>query len=83
MRAEHINITIPSELRDAVDREAKGEHTKRSTFIQKAVRVYLVLSRRKAIRELLAEGYAELAHDAKQLQREFRHLDQESLKYVD
>ena len=83
MRAEHINIMIPSELREAVDHEAKREHTKRSTFIQKVVRVYLVLSKRKTTLDLLAEGYAELAQHAKQLQREFKQLDQESLKHVD
>ncbi len=82
MKAEHINITIPTELREAVDRVAKRQHTKRSTLIQKAVKVYLGLSSRKAMRELLREGYAELAGEAKQLEREFASLDRESLKYV-
>ena len=80
MKAEHINITIPPALREAVDREAKRERTKRSTLIQKAVRVYLGLSRRKAFRILLEEGYAELSGEAKRLEREFERLDVESLK---
>lgn len=34
MRVEHINITIQPELREAVDRQAQREHTKRSSLIQ-------------------------------------------------
>ncbi len=82
MKAEHINITMPTELREAVDRVAKRERTKRSTLIQKAVKVYLGLSARKAMRALLKEGYAELAPEAKRLEREFEELDRESLKYA-
>lgn len=83
MRAEHINITMPMVLREAVDREAKRERTKRSTLIQKAVRVYLGLARRKALKTLLTEGYLELSNEAKRLEQEFERLDAESLKYVD
>ena len=83
MKAEHLNITMPSELREAVDVQAKKERTKRSSLIQKAVRVYLGLSRRKHLRLLLEEGYRELAGEAKQLAKEFAALDAESLKYVD
>ena len=83
MKAEHINITIPPELRQEVDHQAKRERTKRSTLIQKAVRVYLGLSRKKALRALLEEGYAELAPEAKRLEREFARLDAESLTYAD
>ena len=83
MKAEHINITIPTELREAVDQEARRERTKRSTLIQKAVRVYLGLSRRQAFRRLLEEGYAELADESRRVMRDFAHLDAESLKHVD
>lgn len=83
MKAEHINITIPSDLREAVDHQARQEHTKRSSLIQKAVRVYLGLSRRKALRALLEEGYAELGPEAHRLEREFQRLDRESLKHAD
>ena len=83
MKAEHINITIPTELREAVDQEAKRERTKRSTLIQKAVRVYLGLSRRQAFRKSLEAGYTELADEARRVTRDFAHLDAESLKYVD
>jgi len=82
MKTEHINITIPPDLREAVDHQAKRERTRRSTLIQKAVRVYLGLSRKKALRTLLEEGYAELASEARQLEREFARLDAESLKYA-
>jgi metal-responsive CopG/Arc/MetJ family transcriptional regulator len=83
MKVEHINITIPPDLREAVDHQAKREQTRRSTLIQKAVRVYLGLSRKKMFRVLLEEGYAELASEAKQLEREFARLDAGSLKYAD
>jgi metal-responsive CopG/Arc/MetJ family transcriptional regulator len=83
MKVEHINITISPDLREAVDHQAKREHTKRSTLIQKAVKVYLGLSRKQALRALLEEGYAELAAESKQLEREFARLDAESLKYAD
>ena len=83
MKAEHINITIPPELREEIDRVAKRVRTKRSTLIQKAVRVYLGLAGQKQTRSLLEEGYAELSQEAKRLEREFARLDAESLKYVD
>ena len=83
MKVEHINITIPPDLRQAVDRQAQRERTKRSSLIQKAVRVYLGLSKRKSLRTLLEEGYRELAAEAKLLEKEFEALDRESLKYVD
>jgi metal-responsive CopG/Arc/MetJ family transcriptional regulator len=83
MKVEHINITVPPDLREAVDHQAHREHTKRSTLIQKAVRVYLGLSRQKTLRALLEEGYAELSSEAKRLEREFARLDAESLKYAD
>ena len=83
MKAEHINITIPPDLREAVDRQAKQEHTKRSSLIQKAVRIYLGLSKRNTLRTLLEEGYRELGPEAERLAKEFEALDRESLKYVD
>ena len=83
MKVEHINITIPGELREAVDHQAKREHTRRSTLIQKAVKVYLGLSHQKSLRARLEQGYAELAPEAKRLEREFARLDAESLKHVD
>ena len=83
MKVEHINITIPTELREAVDRQAQREHTKRSSLIQKAARVYLSLSRRKTLRALLEEEYRELGAEAKRLEQEFDVLDRESLKYID
>ena len=80
---EHLSITFPRELRQALDREAKRERTKRSTLIQKAVRVYLRLKRRHALTQLLRTGYQEMAGESKNLLRDFKTLDNESLKYVD
>ena len=83
MKAEHINITIPPELREAVDQQAKREKTKRSSLIQKAVRVYLGLAKSRALRSLLQEGYQELNQEARLLGQEYAKLDAESLKYAD
>ena len=83
MKVEHINITIPSELREAVDHQAQRERTKRSTLIQKAVKVYLGLSGRRAIRQLMEEGYREMAEEARRVGHDFERLDAESVKYVD
>lgn len=80
---EHLSITFPEALRAELDLEAKREHTKRSTLIQKAVRVYLKLKRQNAMRDLLKNGYLEMAGEAEGIMNEFKALDQESLKYVD
>lgn len=80
---EHLSITFPRELKRALDLEAKREKTKRSTLIQKAVRVYLRLKRRHAVIQLMREGYQEMAGESAEIARDFKNLDHESLKYVD
>ena len=80
---EHLNITFPENLKRALDREAKSERTGRSTLIQKAVKVYLELKRRSTMRDLLREGYQEMAAVNEEMMRDFEKLDRESLKYVD
>ena len=83
MSAEHINITMPNELKIALDREAEREKIGRSTLIQKAVQLYLSLIRRRRLTHLLREGYVEMAGEARLLSDEFSRLDEEALKYVD
>lgn len=78
-----LSITFPENLKKELDREAKREHTKRSSLIQKAVRVYLELKRRKSTMELLREGYEEMAGEAKRFLKEFDVVDRESLTHVD
>lgn len=80
---EHLSITFPETLRHELDLEAKRERTKRSTLIQKAVRIYLKLKRQGAMQELLKEGYLEIADEAGKITEDFKSLDEESLKYVD
>ncbi len=80
---EHLSITFPEGLKRALDLEAKRERTKRSTLIQKAVRIYLRLKRRNALVHLLKEGYQEMAGESGEIERDFMDLDSESLKYVD
>ena len=80
---QHLSITFPENLRVALDREAKKEHTKRSTLIQKAVQMYLELKRRREIVDLLKSGYQEMATESVQIMKDFASLDKESLKHAD
>ena len=80
---QHLSITFPDDLKAALDQEAKREHTKRSTLIQKAVKVYLGLKRRRALEGLLREGYEEMTAESSRLVKDFQALDRESLKHLD
>lgn len=83
MPVEHLNITLPIRLREALDDEVRREHTKRSTLIQKAVALYLRVAEKTDLKELLKEGYVDMASEAEAVTRAFQVLDQESLKHVD
>jgi len=83
MPVEHLNITMPIRLKEAVDREARRERTKRSTLIQHAVRLYLRVSQQQMLRELLREGYVEMAAETRAVTRAFAALDRDALKYAD
>jgi len=83
MSVEHLNITLPMDLKEALDHEVEREHTKRSTLIQKAVALYLRVAEKKSLRELLKEGYVEMAAEARAVTRAFETLDREALKYAD
>ena len=80
---EYLSITFPSDLKEALDREAKREHLKRSTLIQKAVRVYLHLKKKESAKNLIREGYQAIYQVSKQITDDFEGLDKDSLKYVD
>ncbi len=83
MKAMHINITIPVDLKARLDAEAERAHVARSTLIQRAVALYLDLAKGKQMRKLLAEGYAEMAGEALKVTEEFETLDAEAMKHVD
>ncbi len=68
---QHLNITFPENLKMALDREAKKEHTKRSTLIQKAVRVYLDTKKHKGLIEFMKKGYAESAGLDREINKEW------------
>lgn len=80
---EHLNITFPEKLKRALDRQAKFEGAARSALIQKAVKIYLELKRRKIMKDLLREGYQEMDETSTQLMRDFESIDRESWKHVD
>ena len=80
---EHLSITFPHDLRVELDQEARREHTKRSTLIQKAVRFYLDIKERRALNKLMKEGYLEMAAESREITEAFKHADADMLKYVD
>jgi len=82
MRAEHINITIPANLKLRIDAESKRERIGRSTLIQKAVSLYLELIKKKRLKALLIEGYKEMTDESIKITREFEALDDEAMKYA-
>jgi metal-responsive CopG/Arc/MetJ family transcriptional regulator len=79
----HLNITFPEDLKRKLDYEAKREKTKRSTFIQRAVRFYLNVKTQKEKSALLKEDYLALSNESKQVMEDFKYVDAESLKHVD
>ena len=81
----HLNITFPEDLKRKLDQEAKREKTKRSTFIQRAVRFYIGAKSKKEKNELLKEGYLDRAmiEESKLIMEQFKHADAETLKYID
>ena len=83
MPVEHVNITLPVSLKEALDREVRQERTKRSTLIQHAVALYLRVARRKTLRELLREGYVEMAAESDAITQAFDALDRDVLRYAD
>jgi metal-responsive CopG/Arc/MetJ family transcriptional regulator len=80
---EYLSITFPKDLKLALDQEARKEHIKRSTLIQKAVRVYLQLKKQQNTKNMLCEGYQEMYGISKEMNADFYDLDRDALKYVD
>jgi metal-responsive CopG/Arc/MetJ family transcriptional regulator len=67
----HLNITIPEDLKEELDKEVKRERTQRSTLIQKAVRAYLEIQKRRSLQELMKEGYLAEANADRAVSREW------------
>ena len=67
----HLSITFPEDLKIALDREVEREHTKRSTLIQTAVRVYLDMKKRKELHQVMKEGYLAMAGRDREMNREW------------
>jgi len=61
---ERVRITMPDDLRKAVDRQARKQRVSRSALIQKAIRSYLGVSRCEELRPLLEEAYRELGEES-------------------
>jgi metal-responsive CopG/Arc/MetJ family transcriptional regulator len=79
----HLNITFPEDLKRKLDHEAKREKTKRSTFIQRAVRFYLGVKSQKEKNALIKEECLLYADESKQIMEDFKYADTETLKYLD
>ncbi len=70
-------------LRKAELELKKGRSGKPLEEIHKALNLHLRIAGRKNFKQLLKEGYLEIAEEAKALTPAFRALDRESLKYAD
>ena len=79
----HLNITFPEDLKRQLDHEIKREKTKRSTFIQHAVRYYLNIKSKKEKNALLKEGYLACADESMKIMEEFKHADAQTIKFID
>jgi metal-responsive CopG/Arc/MetJ family transcriptional regulator len=79
----HLNITFPEDLKRQLDQEIKREKTKRSTFIQRAVRFYLGVKSKKEKDALMKEECLVFADESKRIMEDFKYVDAESLKYLD
>ncbi len=67
----HLSITFPEDLKIALDKEAKREHTKRSTLIQTAVRVYLGLKKRNELKHRMKEGYLAMSKSDREINKDW------------
>jgi len=81
----HLNITFPEDLKRELDHEIKRAKTKRSTFIQLAVRFYLEVKNKKEKNALLKEGYIDVAmrEESRLIMDDFKYADAETAKYID
>ena len=59
------------------------ETERRKRNAQKAVRLYLHVSEKESLQQLLKEGYIEMASEAREVTQAFELLDREALKHAD
>lgn len=67
----HLSITFPEDLKIALDKEARREHTKRSTLIQTAVKLYLGIKKRRELSEAMKQGYLAMSKTDKEINKEW------------
>ena len=74
-KKEKVTLTLPSEVMDAVRKEAEPRGYSR--FIAEAVTYYIREQRRSALRERLIMGYQASAERDQALSEEWRHAEDE------
>lgn len=60
VNTKRIMVRLPDHLLDEVDGIVELEHSSRSEFIRKAMRLYLLERKRYQIRESMQNGYVEM-----------------------
>ncbi len=82
MAVKHINITMPDNLINKMDRFAKRQKTTRSNFIRVAVIKLMDSLQSKVLRDGLKKGYLEMAKDTLKMTEDMHVLEEESMEYI-
>lgn len=61
--ATKVTVTVPTDVAEAVDREAKRHTTTRSEFIRQALKAYLRKVRKREIEAELRKGYLAMSEE--------------------
>jgi metal-responsive CopG/Arc/MetJ family transcriptional regulator len=64
MASRSVQISLPEGLLDQLDRRAETARNGRSAVIQRALRLYLHMAKRREIDAAYARAYGERSHDA-------------------
>ncbi len=79
MSVEHINITIPTTLKNRLDAFLVKLKMKRSTFIQKAIVGYIKEKETQKIAKDLEKGYKLMALESEKDSEEWFDLEEEAI----
>ena len=79
---ERMMLLVPTDLRDAVDAEAKRLGKNRSQVVREAMSRWLAEERKRQFEALLAQGYQEMALQAAATVSEIEPLQVEAAEHA-
>lgn len=82
MAVKHINITLPEQLIERVNKIAEREHVSRSGLIKISLSAYIASLQQKRLKEMLKKGYLEMAEESRKISDEWLPLEKESLRNI-